>query len=239
MSPAWHMIGLGLLVGAGCLRQAPVAAITERELIAELSYMDEPETHTLRTFRARPGARIPAEGIWQRYAPFIGIRPEALVQMRPAQPDTILRDAVLIDYQQVHLGYPVAGCGYRITVKDGLLGDGAGKVMMGLPTTLPAPISRERATEIALAHVDRQHPWPGMTVTVNPNAPWPWVAEPKRWKPPQSSLVLGSLSFQPRGVDFQLLWTFSFAGTGLWEPGTMTIDGVSGAVLDTTSGRID
>jgi hypothetical protein len=239
MSSACRVIGLALLLAAGCRHRPPVVAITERELTTELSYTEDPETHTWRTFRARPGARIPAEGIWQRYAPFIGIRPEALVQMRPARPDGIIPGAVLIDYQQVHLGYPVAGYGYNLTVKDGLLWGGAGKVMTGLPLTLPAPISRERAAEIALAHVDRKHPLPGLTVAVDPNAPWPWVAEPKRWKPPQPTLVLGSLSFQPRGVDFQLLWELSFSGTGLLEPGTMTIDAVTGAVLVTTSGRIE
>jgi hypothetical protein len=44
---------------------------------------------------------------------------------------------------------------------------------------------------------------------------------------------------QPRGVDFQLLWELSFSGTGLLEPGAMTIDAVTGAVLATTSGLIE
>jgi|tagenome__1003787_1003787.scaffolds.fasta_scaffold20816511_2 hypothetical protein len=239
MASAWRVIGLVLLLAAGCRGRPPVVAITERELMAELTYTEEPGTHTWRTFRPRPGARIPAEGIWQRYAPFIGIPSAALVQIRPARPHGIIPGAVLIDYQQRHLGYPVGGYGYSVAVKDGLLWDGAGKVMTGLPMTLPAPISRERAAEIALAHVDRKGPWPSLPLAVDPNAPWPWVAAPGRWTPPQQHLVLGSLSFQPRGIDFQLLWEFSFSGSGLLGPGTMTIDAVTGAVLATTSGLIE
>ena len=205
---------------------APVPVLTERDLIRELTYQTDPVTHTWRTFEARRGARIPAEGIWQRYAPFLGIPPTALVPIRPPRKHPIIPNAVLIDYGQMHLGYPVGGYGYSITVKDGLFVDGLGKTMTDLPATLPAPISRERAAEVAFARVEPKGP------------PFPWVTEPGRWQAPQATLTLWSPKQPPRGADFLLVWHFSFSSTGIREPGSITIDAVTSAVLATSSGRV-
>jgi hypothetical protein len=233
MSSGWRASCLGLLFVAGChggsASPAPVTEkqlpVTEKQLNHELTFTLDPDTRTWRTFRARPGARIPADGIWYRYAPFLGIPPEALVPVRPPRPHPIVPGAVLIDYQQMHLGYPVAGGGYSIAVKDGLLRDGLGKVVTDLPVTLPAPISRERAAEIAFARIE-------------PKGARPWLAQPGRWKPPSQDLVLSSPMMPARGRDFQLVWFFSFSSTGISEPGTVTIDAVTGAVMATTPNLI-
>jgi len=226
MSSAWRVIGLGLLLVASCSgRPAPPAPVTEKQLNEELTFTIDPDTHVWRTFRPRPGARIPADGIWYRYAPFLGIPPESLVPSRPPVPDTIIPGAVMIAYQQMHLGYPVAGGGYLITVKDGLLNDGVGHVVTDLPLTLGIPISQERATEIAFARIE-------------PKGARPWLTQPGRWNPPTQSLALWSPMFLVRGRDFQLVWFFSFSGTGIWEPGSIFIDAVTGAVIYTGSGMI-
>jgi len=232
MSSMWRGIGLGLLLAASCHCRggspAPVTEkqrpVTERQLNDELSVTTDPDTHTWRTFRARPGARIPADGIWYRYAPFLGIPPEALVPIRPPRPDSIIPGAVLIDYQQMHLGYPV-DAGFSVVVKDGLLIDGVGKIVTDLPPTLPAPISRERAAEIAFALIE-------------PKGARPWLAQPGRWTPPRQELALSSPKMPARGPDFQLIWFFSFSSTGISEPGSIMIDAVTGAVMSTTPGKI-
>jgi len=214
-----------LLVASCHGRRAPPAPVTEKQLNEELTFTVDPDTHVWRTFRPRPGARIPADGIWYRYAPFLGIPPEALVPVRPPRPDPIVPGAVAIVYQQMHLGYPVAGGTYLVIVKDGLLYDGIGHVVPDLPATLPVPISRERATEIAFARIE-------------PKGARPWLTQPKRWSPPTQDLMLWSPKFPQRGPDFQLVWIFSFSSTGVFEPGSITIDAVTGAVILTSSSKI-
>ena len=124
----------------------------------------------------------------------------------------------------MHLGYRVAD-GYSIAVKDGLLRDGVGKVVTDLPATLPVPMSRERAAEIAFARIE-------------PKGALPWLAQPGRWRPPSQDLVLWSPKVPARGRDFQLVWIFSFSGTGVSEPGSITIDAATGAVMGTTPSAI-
>jgi hypothetical protein len=233
MSSMWGVIGLELLLAASCHGRvgspAPVTEkqlpVTEKQLNAELTFTVDPDTHNWRTFRARPGARIPADGIWYRYAPFLGIPPEALVPIGPPRPHPIIPGAVLIDYQQMHLGYRV-DAGFSVAVKDGLLRDALGKIVTDLPPTLPTPISRERAAEIAFAQIE-------------PKGARPWLAQPGRWTPPRQELVLSSPKMPPRGRDFQLMWIFSFSSTGISEPGTITIDAVTGALMGTTPNKIE
>ena len=202
---------------------------SELELNRELTYTTDPVTKTWRTFRPRPGARIDGDSVWRRYAPFIGIPISELVRVGPSRPASVIPNAVFITYQQMHLGYPVGGYGYTLQVKDGLLIDGLGKSMPGLPSQLPNPISRERALAIALARAAPKGP------------PYPWTTEPKRWKAPAQDLVLGATRFEPKGSDFRLVWEFSFSSTGLSgvdAPGSITIDAETGAVIATTPGLI-
>ena len=70
MASAWRVVGLGLLLVAGCrARAAAVPAITERALNAELSYTVDPDSHGWRTFWARPGARDLDHSWHQRPSP--------------------------------------------------------------------------------------------------------------------------------------------------------------------------
>jgi len=92
----------GLLVERGARQEfepfepPPVRPEGRTDLRELTTFTIDPDTHTWRTFRARPGARIPADGIWYRYAPFLGIPPEALVPVRPPRPDPIVPGAVAI-----------------------------------------------------------------------------------------------------------------------------------------------
>jgi hypothetical protein len=228
MPSAPSVLVVMLAVGSAACRGrgTTVAVATEQEFIREISVVINDKTHTWEgLFRVRPGVRVPIEGFWLRYAPFLGIPPSALVLARPPMRDSVLRDGMLYAFQQVHRGYPVSNGGYLVDVVNGYVVGGAGKAMIGLPDQLPPPISADRALAIALAQVE-------------PKGARPWLTEPGRWRPPASTLALAADKFEPIGSDFHLVYTFSFSSTGVMEPGTLTIDAVTGAVITRTSGSI-
>jgi hypothetical protein len=203
----------------------PAAVATVKEMINELSVQPNFKNHTWGPFEVRRGVRVPIEGFWQRYAPFVGIPISELVLVRPPRPAPVIPNAKLYDFQQVHAGYPVANYGYSLEVLDGYVLSGLGKAMTGLPDRLPTPITPERAMEIALEQVE-------------PKGARPWLTEPGRWQRPASGLALSTGKVDPIGADFRLLYTFSFSSTGVHEPGSLIIDAEAGTVIARTSARI-
>jgi hypothetical protein len=202
-----------------------VAAATPKEFIGELSVAINYKNHTWGPFQARRGVQVPFEGFWQRYEPFVGIPISELVLAPPPRPDPVLPNGKLYEFRQVHAGYPVAGYGYQLQAVDGAVRSGLGKAMTGLPDQLPPPIAAERALAIALEQVE-------------PKGARPWLTDPKRWRAPTSALVLWPSKLDPVGADFRLVYSFGFSGTGVREPGTLTIDGATGAVLTRTPGAV-
>jgi hypothetical protein len=73
---------------------------------------------------------------------------------------------------------------------------------------------------------------------VTPKGAFPWATRPTKYAPPRQKLVLWSDRLEPVGSDFRLIWDFSFWGTGVDEPGTMTLDAKDGTLLETTPGKI-
>jgi hypothetical protein len=217
-----------LFVVAACRgdsRQQKVTVATKSELIQELSTQGDFKTHTWRIFEPRPGVRIPVEGMWRRYEPFLGIPASVLVETGPSRPDSIRPNGKIVYYQQMHLGYPVAGYGYSVESVDGFLRFGRGQAVpiSALPATLPTPISRERALTMALEHV-------------TPKGVFPWLTKPADFAPPKQALVLWSRSIDPVGSAFRLVWKFSFSSTGVYEPGTLTLDAKEGTLIETSPG---
>jgi hypothetical protein len=204
---------------------------TERDVMRELSFTTDPKTPTPRMIRTRPGVDVSIEVFWRRYARILGVPPDELVQTGPLRPSSTLPGHLLIFYQQVHLGYPVAGYGYLVDADRGLFRDATGKVMPDLPGTLPHPIDRAAALEAALGYLKLDGPPPWLSVNTTASA------SPGR-HPPKQTLVLRASRFDPVGADFSLAWIFQFAGTGLHEPGTMDVDAVTGRVVSTTPGHV-
>src|SRR5215470_12998355 len=97
MFARWRALGWALLLAAACRGASPpasrpdaggarAATITRAELAREIDVATDFSTHTWRQVSARPGARVPVEGMWQRYAPFLGIPPAELVLDGPPRP---------------------------------------------------------------------------------------------------------------------------------------------------------
>src|SRR5690348_7967167 len=104
VSRAGCAVSVVLMVGA-CRAGRPTDSggahvASELELNRELTYTTDPATKTWRTFAPRPGARVAADGVWQRYAPYVGIPISELVRVGPSRPAGIIPNAVLITYQQ-------------------------------------------------------------------------------------------------------------------------------------------
>ena len=205
---------------------------TERDLMRELSFTTDPKTRTPRMIRTRSGVDVSIEVFWRRYARILGVPPDELVQSAPPRPSSTLPGHLLLSYQQVHLGYPVAGYGYLVDADRGLFRNATGKVMPDLPSTLPHPIDRAAALQAALSYLKLDGPPPWLAVNAGASA------SPGR-RPPEQTLVLRAVRFDPVGADFSLAWIFQFAGTGLSEPGTMDVDAVTGQVLATTPGAVE
>jgi hypothetical protein len=221
-------------------REISMEPATEREIMRELTFTTDPKTRTPRMIRARAGVDVSVDVFWRRYAHILRVPPDELVQSAPPRPSSTASGHVLISYQQVHLGYPVAGYGYLVDADRGFFRDATGKVMPDLPSTLPNPIDLATALDAALAYLklDGPPPWLSANPTASASQGGPaWMQPPPR-HPPQHALVLRAGRFDPVGADFSLAWIFQFAGTGLHEPGTMDVDGVTGRVVSTTPGSV-
>jgi hypothetical protein len=207
---------------------------TEREIVRELTFTTDPKTRTPRMIDVRPGVDVSIDIFWRRYASILRVPPDELVQTAPPRPSSTLPGHVLISYQQVHLGYPVAGYGYLVDADRGLFRSATGKIMPDLPSALPEPIDRGAALDVALRYLKLSGPppWePSRLPVAGPGGPLPRHL-------PEASLVLWASRFDPLGSDFSLTWVLRFTGTGLKEPGTMEIEAATGRVLSTSPGSI-
>jgi hypothetical protein len=216
--------GFGACKGTEHRPPRTVVVATEKEVINEISVHIDFKTHTWGPFEVRRA--VPFDGFWQRYEPFVGIPISEIVLAHPPRPSSTIRRAELYDFKQVHGGYPVAGYGYSIQVLDGYVLSGLGKAMTGLPDKFPTPIPSERALAIALEQVE-------------PKGARPWLTNPGRWRPPTSELILWSRKVDPIGADFRLVYYVAFSMTGVSEPGTLTIDAETGAVIERSPGSED
>lgn len=204
---------------------AAVAVASEKEFIHEISVAVDFKRHTWGPFHVMDGVRVPFEGFWQRYEPFVGIPISELLLAGPPRPSPVALHGKVYDFQQVHGGYPVSGYGYSLEVVGGYVRWGLGKTMTGLPDRLPTPITADRALAIALEQVQ-------------PKVARPWLTDPQHLHPPTSTLMLWSSMVDPTGADPGLVYTFDFSGTGVFEPHTLIIDAETGAVLRATRSAI-
>lgn len=183
----------------------------------------DPKTGLPNWIEVRPDIKVSIDSFWKRYEPFFHIAPSAL-EKGPPRPSPF-GSSTWIFFQQVHLGYAVANGGYRIETEQDMVRNAMGKYMVGLPASLPHPISEKAALDVAIAFLQLQ------------GAP-PWAAPNSNgYHPPEATLSLA-----PEGPDgsFKLIWTVYFDGTGLGYPniGEIAIDAASGVVLGRIPGNI-
>jgi hypothetical protein len=194
--------GAGAAAGADA-SASPAEAALARDLIVTVDFA----THAPSRIEARPGASVPVEGLWSRLDGRLRVPPASLVPEGPPAPSTSVPGGTSTWYQQMHLGHPVAGYGYHVEAEHGLLRTATGHLMPDLPASLPAAITRDEALTVATRHLAAR----------GAGAPPPPASEGR--------LVLWSGKQHPTGADFQLVWSFDFAGD------RVIVDAQSGAVL--------
>jgi hypothetical protein len=192
--------GAGAAAGAGA-SASPSEAAPARDLSVSVDF----KTHTPTHIEARPGARVPVEGLWSRLGGRLRVPPASLVAQGPPAPSASVPGGTSTWYQQMHLGHPVAGYGYRVEADHGLLRTASGRLMPDLPATLPAAITREEALTVATRYL-----------AAGGGSPAPRS---------EGHLAWWSGKRQPAASDFQLVWSFDFPGD------RVVVDAQSGAVL--------
>lgn len=184
---------------------------------------EDPKTGIPNWIEVRPDIKVSIAHFWKRYEQFLRIPPAALEKGAP-RPDR-LGAGTLTFFQQVHLGYPVANGGYLVEAENGLVRNAMGKFIVGLPASLPHPISQKAALDVAIGFLRLQGP-----------PPWT-LPNSAGYHPPEPTLSLA-----PEGPDgsYKLIWWVSFAGTGLGfrANGEIAIDAASGAIIGKTPGNI-
>ncbi|MES1183483.1 MAG: hypothetical protein ABUL60_06685 [Myxococcales bacterium] len=145
-----------------------------------------------------------------------------LIAERPG----IRAGSVLTSYQQMHLGYPVSGAGFFVSSKDGWILGKNGRLIEGLPSTYPTPMSEERARELA---------WRAQEVDVQP----PWLAEPSTWHPPHGQLAWVSVRDVMKASDYVLAWCFDFHGTGVGRYINVTLNAATGELVSRNPGMVN
>jgi hypothetical protein len=189
---------------AGAAAGAPEAA-PARDLVVSVDF----RTHAPTRIEPRPGARVPVEGLWSRLGGRLPVPPASLVADGPPVPSSAVPGGTSTWYQQMHLGCPVVGYGYRVEAEQGLLRVASGRLMPDLPASLPAAITREEALTVATRHLAAH---PGAAAAPPPPEP-------------AGHLAWWSGKRQPAASDFQLVWSFDLGGE------RVIVDAQSGAVL--------
>ncbi len=180
-------------------------------------------THTLRSFRARPGIHTPVDEALLRYQDEIGIPASALLPQGDWRSSFFghLRQR---SYAQYAFGYPVSGYGYSVLAENGLFHSAVGKVMPNVPAFGEPRLSSAAALQVALDY---------LKIDVAP-----WVKTPATAHAPVGHLVIGAEITAPKPSDFFLAWYFPLGhDTGIGFLG-IEVDANTGKVTRAESGDV-
>jgi hypothetical protein len=138
-----------------------------------------PPSGPLRAADLREKARVPHAEFFNQYWSEFGLGPKD--EMRFAGGSTNPVDGLgSWGYAQYHDGYPVEDGGYNLsTTKEGLVRHIMGGVVLGLPDAPRPVITKERASEIALAEAARHAKMDPVQLSVKEVSSPLWANSPK------------------------------------------------------------
>lgn len=178
-------------------------------------------TGLARGFTIRDGINVTVQEMFTRYASDIGLDPsDSLVPMRPHAQDPFDPTLGVQYYEQYHNGIPVRGFGETVYDSNGFARRVTGRVAHGLSVPTKPMITAVTAINSATAAAFAGKP--------------SWSTPGSQFRPPTATLIIAAESWNKVPQTAKLIWYVDFAASGSERLRSVSVNAVTGAIVDET-----